>query len=288
MVDVTISLTGANGDSITFDTMNYILEQGVSGFGRAPVKVRIDEAASDGGVFRFSKRGIREIDLPVMIVGTDRNDVETKSRRLARILDDSSGTGTIITVTYANGDSWFIEGHYVSGATSEGGENGLINFNRWVLVFQCPNPFWTRTIPVTYTVNNSGTGRGLYSPNTMVNMKVASSQILGTVSIDNTVSDVSVQPTYVLTGPFDSATITQNGVGFTYNAAVTAGNSVTVNTAAGTVVDQAGVNKYANLSTAPRFFQIPAGISQVSMTAVNSTTATMLQLNFQPRKEVVF
>jgi len=287
MADVTISLTGANGDTVTLGYGDYILESEVSGFGRPPVKVRIDENASDGGTFRYSRRSIREIDMPVMVTGSTRADVESKLRRLAKILDNSSGAGTVITVTYSTGDVWFIEGHNVSGADTKFGENGAINFARWLLVFQCPNPFWTRQAPVSISVAASSSGRGLFSPNTMVYMKVAASQVLGNVSVDNP-GDVASPPTYILTGPFDSVTITQGGVGFTYNAAVTAGNTVTVNTQTGTVVDQSGVNKYASLSAAPKFFTIPSGTSQVSMTAVNTTTATLLQLNFQPRKEVVF
>lgn len=287
MVDVTISLTGANGDTITFDYDNYILEQGVAGFGKAPVKVRIDENASDGGTFRFSRRSIREIDLPVVVTGTDRADVEVKLRRLARILDDSTGTGTMITVTYKNGEVWQIEGHNVSGATGTYGENGLLTFQRWVLVFQCPQPYWVRQQAVSYSVSAASAGRGLFDPNSMVNMKVAASQVLGTVYIDNP-GDVASQPVYVLNGPFDSATILQNGIGFSYEVPVASGKSVTINTVKGTVIDQDGVNKYANLSAAPKFFTIPTGSSQVSMTAINSTSATTLQLNFQPRKEVVF
>ena len=288
MADVTITLTGANGDTITLGYGDFILESEVSGFGRPPVKVRIDENASDGGTFRYSRRSIREIDMPVMVSGVNRTEVESKLRRLARILDDSTGIGTTITVTYASGEVWFIEGHNVSGADTKFGENGVLTFARWLLVFQCPQPYWTRQAPVSYSVAAAASGRGLLSPNTMANMKVAAAQVLGNISVDNP-GDVSAPPTYILNGPFDSVTIQNaSGVGFVYNAPVIAGNSVTINTATGTVTDQAGANKYASLSAAPKFFNIPAGTSPVLMTAVNSTTATLLQLNFQPRKEVVF
>jgi hypothetical protein len=69
---------------------------------------------------------------------------------------------------------------------------------------------------------------------------------------------------------------------------VTAGNTISVDTATGTVVDQAGVNKYASLGSAPKLFSVPAGTSAVSITATNTTSATGIQMNFQPRKEVVF
>lgn len=287
MQDITISLTGANGDTIQLGSSDYILENEVSGLGRPPIKSRIDESASDGGIFRFSRRGVREIDLPVIITGDSRSDLETKLRRLAKILDDSTGVGTTITVSYNTGETWSIEGHYVNGATSQTGDNASSVFARWVLVFQCPQPFWVRDQAVSYSARLGGSGRGLFSPNSMVNMKVASSQILGDISIENP-GDVACPARYILAGPFDSVSITSNGVGFTYQAPVAAGASITIDTQAGTVVDSTtGVNKYANLSTAPKFFSIPAGVSTIAMTAVNATTATLLQLNFQPRKEVV-
>jgi hypothetical protein len=288
MADITLSLTGANGDTVVFDNVNYLLENGASGFGRPPVSVRIDDSALDGGTFRFSRRGVREIDLPVYIFGGSRSDVETKLRRLARILDDSTGTGTVINAAYASGENWFTEGHYVNGAKTEFGENGTLTYCRWVLVFQCASPFWTRAESQSYSVGAASTaGRGLFSPNSMANMKITSSQVLGSVSVSN-VGDVPALPKWIFTGPFDSVTVASGNSSFSYNAVVTAGNTISVDTATGTVVDQAGVNKYASLGSAPKLFSVPAGTSAVSITATNTTSATGIQMNFQPRKEVVF
>jgi hypothetical protein len=288
MTDITMTLTGANGDTITFDNVNYILESDVSGFGRPPIEMRIDESALDGGMFRFSRRGIREVDMPIYILGISRADVEAKMRRLSAILDDSSGTGTIIQANYANGDEWFLEGHYSKGAESQFGESGTLTFARWLLSFRCPNPYWTRLDAQSFSVTGGGTsGRGLFSPNTMANMKVAPSQVLGALSFTNA-GDVPAPPTWIFTGPFDSVTVSSGSSQFVYNAAVTAGNTITVNCAKGTVIDQAGVNKYASLSAAPKLFSIQPGSTSVNISAVNTTSASQIQLNFQPRKEVVF
>lgn len=70
MVNVTLSLVGANGDEIVFtDAGDFVLTTGLSGMGIPSTSVRIDDSASDGGVWRFSKRGIREMDLPVVVLG---------------------------------------------------------------------------------------------------------------------------------------------------------------------------------------------------------------------------
>jgi hypothetical protein len=293
-MDITISLTGANGDTVTFDNVNYILENGVSGFGRPPVKVRIDENATDGGTFRYSRRATREIDLPMYVLGATRDEVEQKLRRLSELLDSSSGS-TTISATYSSGQTWTIAGYNTAGASHVYGDGALQTFARLVLVFQCPQPFWTLTSAVTFSLGVPSTsGRGLFgSGNTLSAMKITSGQVLGQMRIENPDGDVPSPATWVLTGPFDVATITNaSGVGFTLNAPTTSGNFITIDTNAGTVVDQAGANKYASLASAPKFFNIPPNSSLATVNLTGSTntptTVTRAQLTFQPRKEVVF
>jgi len=294
-MDITISLTGANGDTITFDNVNYILENGVSGFGRPPVKIRIDENATDGGTFRYSRRATREIDMPIYVLGTSRDDVERKLRRLSELLDSSSGSPTTISAAYDSGQTWTISGYNTAGGSHVYGDNALQTFARLVLVFQCPQPFWSLTSAVTFSIGVPSTsGRGLFgSGNTISAMKITSGQVLGQLRIENPDGDVPSPPTWVLTGPFDVATITNaSGVGFTLNAPTTSGNFITIDANAGTVVDQAGANKYASLAAAPKFFSIPANLSLATVNLTGSTntptTVTRAQLTFQPRKEVVF
>ena len=120
MVNVNYSLVGANGDEITFDYSEFILNQNFVGFGIPPAQVRIENSAGDGGVFRHSKRGVRDVDLPITVLGTDRNDVQTKLRRLSRLLQDTSGP-TKIKATYSSGESLTLDAHYVGGAESQWG-----------------------------------------------------------------------------------------------------------------------------------------------------------------------
>lgn len=295
MANYVVSLTGPNGDTITFDDSVYILERGLAGFGRPPMRLRTDLSASDGGVFRFQRRDMREIDMPITVSGVDRADVEANLRRLQRVLDNSSGTGTTLKVSNPEGGTWSIVGYFVSGANTVFGEDATQAFARWVIVLRCPNPFWTSSQVVNYSVSVASTsGRGLFNPNSLVNMKVTSSQVFGSITVDNPLGDVPSYPTWKLVGPFSSAAITLNGVGFTYTPAspVTAGNFVIVNTEAATIVDQSAANAYSGLTTAPKFFQIPSGSSTISVLLTGSgggtpTSATTALLSFSPRKEVI-
>lgn len=286
MVNVTLSLVGANGDEIVFtDAGDYVLTTGLSGMGIPSTSVRIDDSASDGGVWRFSKRGIREMDLPVVVFGTDRVTVESNLRRLSNLLHDKSG-GTVLRASYSTGEVWELtQGHYVAGAETTKGEDANVAWSRWVLSMQFANPFWIRQQAESFSVGVPGTGRSLI-PN-LAELRVTGSQAIGEIEIEN-LGDVEAYPVWSFQGPADSVSVTsQNGLSFEYAAPIATGSTITVNTAAGTVVDELGVNQYANLAVAPKLFTLPAGSSSVTVEAVGADANTLISLYYQPRKEVV-
>lgn len=283
-VDISISLTGANGDTITFDDSTYILMQGASGFGVPTTSLRISESASDGGVFRATKRGIREFDLPVAVIGSDRGDVETKLRRLSNLLRNVNGA-TTMTASYSDGTAYSIQVYYAGGADATRGSDANLYFARWVLNLQAPSPFWTSSAASTITVQQSGIGRGMLPK--LSRLQLTGNQAIGTVVVNNTAGDVPSFPVWKLYGPMDNASIYVGTTGFTYNATIAAGEVITIDTAKKTVVDSAGTNKYANLSSAPKFFSLPPGTTSVSVLGNNTTTASKIALSYYPRREVI-
>lgn len=286
MVNVTLSLVGANGDEVIFtDAGDYVLTAGLSGMGIPSTTVRIDDSASDGGVWRFSKRGIREMDLPVVVFGTDRIAVESNLRRLSNLLHDKSG-GTVLRATYSTGEVWELtQGHYVAGAETVKGEDANVAWSRWVMTMQFANPFWIRQQAESFSVGVPGTGRSLIPD--LAELSVTGSQAIGEIDIEN-LGDVEAYPVWTFQGPADSVSVTsQSGLSFEYAAAIALGSTITVNTAAGTVVDESGVNQYANLAVAPKLFTLPAGNTAVTVEAVGADSNTLISLYYQPRKEVV-
>lgn len=284
-----VSMTGANGDTITFqDAGDFTITSGIAGLNIPATKLRIDGSAGDGGLFRFTKRDVRLIDVPVLITGTDRADVETKLRRLAAMTQNKTA-GTTISVAYPTGETWQIVGYYAGGAEGiGGGESSNSAFVNWVLSFHCPMPFWTRTTSETFTVRTGATGRGLLETTSLSNLRVASAQAIGTLHVQST-GDVDSYPVWQLVGPMDSCTATRasDGASWAYMSPIAAGSTVTIDTFAGTVVDNTGANKYSNLGASPKLFTVPAGISDISVVAPGSTSATQITLAYQPRKEVV-
>lgn len=286
MVNVVLSLVGSNGDVIVFNNeSDYVLTDGLSGIGIPDTQVRFADSASDGALWRFSKRGIREVDLPLIIFGASRSSLESNLIRLSNLLQDRKGA-TKLRASYSNGEVWELhDGHYVTGAQTSLSANGAADWTRWVITMQFANPFWIRQRSEAFSLGTGGSNRSLIP--TLAEMAIVGSQVIGDITVEN-VGDVDAYPVWKIRGPVDSVTITsEEGLSFSYDAVIPLGSEITIDTARGTVTDESGVNKYSNLAPSPKLFTLPAGTSEVSIEAVGSDQDTLVSLNYQPRKEVV-
>lgn len=284
MVDVTISLIGSNGDEIELaDDGDFVLRTGVTGFGIPATNVRIDESAGPGGTWRFSKRGVRDLDLPLTIFGTTRDDVETKLRRVARLLQDGQGA-TKIVANYSDNTSVYLNAHYVGGAETQFGSDANSFFCNWAIQMQAPQPFWESEQSESFSITTGNTGRGLLPQ--LTKLKLTSSQTLGVVSVNN-VGDVNIQPIWTVRGPVNELVISNGTQSFGLNSPVATGSTITIDTGKGTVVDDSGTNLYSKLNPAPKLFGLPPGTTSVSVNGVDATPETRITCYYSPRYEVV-
>lgn len=286
MAKVTLSLVGADGDEIVFtENGDYVMTSGLSGIGIPNTVVRIDDSSSDGGTWRFTKRGVRELDIPVVIFGATRDDVETNLRRLANLLHDRNG-GTTLRASYDTGEIWELpNGHYVAGAESVRGDDSGLYWCRWVLSMQFATPFWIRQKADQLALGAGTTGRSLIPD--LAELRVSSSQAIGNLSIENT-GDVEAFPVWQFQGPMDSVVVqSADGSSFSYDVPILLGQTITIDTSSGTVVDATGANKYANLGASPKLFPFPAGISQNGIAALGTDANSKITVYWQPRKEVI-
>lgn len=284
MVSISYTLRGSNGEQITFDNSHYVLNPGMTGFGIAPTQVRIDPSAGIGGVFRHSRRGVRDLDLPITVLGTSHADVQTKLRKLARITQDRRGPMTL-RATYSNGQQLFIDLHYVGGAEGQWGEGaGGLTWAQWVLSCQAPKPFWESLSKQTIALTGGGTGRGLLPQ--LTKLKVSSSQALGDVTI-NSNADVEVFPVWTIEGPVDDFTVSNGTQSFTIAGSIGVGETITVDTEKKTVVDENGDNKYDRLGPAPKLFPFQPGETVIEITGSNADDNTVITAEYALRFEVV-
>jgi phage-related protein len=285
MVNIQISLTGANGDTIELNNEDYVLQTGVRGFGIPNAVLRIDKSAGNGGVYRFSKRDIRELDLPIVVLSNGGN-LEEKLRRLANVLKSA----VTITASYDDGDAYELVAYYNGGAETQFGSNASNDFAVWALTMQAPQPFWTSKSPKQFSVSASSGTKGLLAApsgvSSLSRLLVKTDQALGLVNVEN-IGDVEAPIVWQIKGPSTNVAITLNGVGFEYTETITSSDTITIDSEKGTVVNQSGVNKYSYLSTAPKLFSVPSGNSVISITATGADSNTKISGFFKPRREVI-
>jgi hypothetical protein len=282
---LSMTLTGTNADTISFDDENYVVEVGTRGFGIPSPILRIDPSASNGGTFRFSKRDVREINLPIAILGASQTETEAKLRRLSNILRDKA----VLSVTYENGEVWTLDVYLAGGGETQFGSTGNDYFCQWDLALQAPQPFWQSTDPFSISIISDTTTRGLLAgdaPKSLAFLRVKTSQAFGTVTVSND-GDVDAPAVWIITGPSTLTTITLDGVGFTFEDALTSVETITIDCEAGTVKDQDGVNRYAGLGSAPKLFAIPPGNATLTVTVTGATSNTRVQGYFSRRREVL-
>lgn len=276
-------ITGANGDTITFDYESYVLNPSLLGLGIPPTSVRIDESSRSGGVWRNTRRAVRNVDLPVTVVGSSASDVETKLRRLSRLTQDTLGP-TVLTALRDSGDLT-LELHYTGGAElSYGGDSGGDQWARLVLSFQAPQPFWESATEQSFSVTAGDTGRGLLPQ--LSKLRLSSSQSLGIIDVDNT-SDVNVYPIYEVAGPITGLTVSNGTDSWGFNTTIAEGDAVEVDTEAGTVTGVDGANLYSILSPAPKLFFFPPGETTITIEGTSTNLNTRVTCRYNLRYEVV-
>jgi hypothetical protein len=285
MVTLNYAIQGSNGDTISLDGLTgFYLTSGFRGVGIPPTDVRISNSAGDGGTWRSTRRGVRDLDLPVTVIGTDRGDVESKLRRLASALSDRYGTPMLLA-KYSDGTSYQIEVHYTGGGETQFGSDAGDTFARWLITLQAPDPFWTSQQAVSFSLGYDAATRGLL-PN-LSQLQVKTDSVIGSFTIENP-GDVDAYPVWSIQGKSTLLSLSLNGVGFTYTENMAAGTAKrTINTRTASVVDPSGTNLYANLGTAPKLFAMPPGSSSISLSIAGADATTGFAGYFQPRREVL-
>jgi hypothetical protein len=277
------SLTGANGDVIVFDNSVFVLNPLLTGLGIPPTEVRIDESARAGGIHRNTKRGVRNIDLPVTVLGSSPTVVEQNLRRLARLTQDDRGPTRLTAIRPAG--NLVMELHYTGGAELQYGKDDAgKTWAKTLLSFQAPQPFWQSAIQQSFTITAGQTGRGLLPK--LTKLRVSSATTLGIVAVNNT-GDVPVFPVYTVRGPIDNFFVRGGRLSFGFNAAVNDGETITVNTEKGTVVADNGANRYSLLLPFPKFFPLGTGESTLEIQGDNTSLSTFVGVSYNQRFEVV-
>lgn len=281
-----------NGDSILLNNYlpeDYFKEVGRRGFGIAPTKHKFIEGVGPGARHVKSKRMSRPMDLPLVILGTDEQNLEDKMRRLARLLQDDVNQPVLIAENPDTGLRLWTNVVYDGGADPVyGSDTDSKSWARWTLSLISGSPYWTEADPTEYTLSATSGATVSFLPN-LSRLQLSSTQSAELFTVQND-GDVATPALWRIFGPVSGFVATRIGDGksFSYNAAIAAGQSIIIDTAKKTVVDAAGVNKYINLGNSPKLFDIPRDESKVSMELIGASGAAQAQLLFYKRRELVF
>ncbi len=266
----------------------FVKLAGRTGFGVAPTTLVTVAGAIGGSKWRRTRRGQRVIDIPIGIFGANRADVEEKLRLLVATLSAGTTTCRLVATYPDTAQRVYTEVHYSGGINPQYGTDADTEgqeFCKILLTLVAPRPYWTEEKPVSYAIAAPNAGRGLLPA--LQKLQVSSSQALGTLIVENP-GDVSAFPVWSITGPGSGFTLSSQGYQLVYEAAVADGEVVTVNSVTKKVTSSLTGNVFTNLATAPKFFPIPKGDTEVTAEVPDSTASTRVTMYFNPCRELVY
>lgn len=265
----------------------FVLGSSTAGLGVAQKVPRLTRGAGSGASYRGGRTDTRLMDLDVFFSASDRDGMQSLFRRLsAAVLPREGRSLPRLVVEYPNGSAVEMPFVYLSGL--EGAESVLDTSGRFLISVECPDPFWTARDALQFAVSADTSGTPFL--NDLSQLPVTSSNAIGSLTVLNA-GDVPADLTVILSGPSTGATtILVNGVGYVFSTALGSAEVVTVTRGplGVTVVDQAGVNRYADLAAAPKFPQLNPGVNTVAVTMVGATSASRISGNYKARFEGVY
>lgn len=302
-----ISLASAGG-SITLDgSAGATARLKVQGTGAAPVQVQWFEGAGNGKSFRGGRTLGRTFTMPIKVYA-DQYDNASAAR--AQVRARAALVGRILALPNApvrvtldldagspDGDRWFADMVKVGGGDWDwAADTDGRSFLMQTYTMEAGDPYWTSEDQDSKVITPAGVGIGLLGPGvSLAQLRVASTSGLGEVDILNT-GEVEAYPVWRIEAPFEAfSLVSQYGETLEWSATkagIVGGAKATgwieVNTQYGTVVDEAGVNRYKGLEDAPSFWSVRPGTTAADILMTAASGASRITLVWNVRREILF
>lgn len=265
-------------NSILSNGYGYQALAGLTGLGLPPVTVQWAEGAGDGAQYRSRRVRSRDIDIPLDFVGIDRNELKTLLSRLAKVL---SAEATLV-IEEPDGTEWYAKVARTGGGGIVYGEDTTGQSDlQMVLTLRAGDPYFTSVEVNSVGVQSTTSGPFLTN---MVELTVSPSQAAGQVVVENT-GDAEAYPIWTVTGPGNTfKAISPTGETLRWNGTLLAGETLTLDTRTGTVIDGTSANRYADLASAPRFWTLPPGVTYSEASLLGTTSASKITCAWRTRK----
>ncbi|MFJ6183770.1 phage tail family protein [Streptomyces sp. NPDC092295] len=261
--------------------LGYQAKVGVTGLGLPPVSVQWLEGAGDGAIYRRRRVLARDIDIPLEILARDRGHLQELLSRLALAL---AGQCTL-TLLDDDGTRWTTDVHRVGGGDYAYGTNttGEREFET-VITFRAGDPYLTSSEAETRSVGGTTAASWLSG---IASLPVSASQAIGEIQLANS-GDAEAYPIWEVIGPGQNfEAVSPTGERLAWSGTLGVDDRLIIDTRKGTVVDQSGANRYAELEEAPRFWTVKPGVSTATAQLIEINSASKITCSWRPRKWMV-
>lgn len=264
------------------DAKNWWTLDSVTGLGIAPVSIVSDDDPAGGVIVRAVQPRPRNITWPIRMMGVDHMAFLANWRHVAGKLAQTRRLGPgRLRIARPDGTAREIFAYYQTGFDGEPGQVWWYDTDA-VSLF-CPDPFWQAVDPITYERESS-------APVDFLDPypSVSSGQVIGEPTMMLNPGDAEAWPTWVITGPMDSITASNNtlGMSFTLTFELDPGEQIRMTTRPLDVVGPAGENLAGALDwpDADPWYLDP-GLNEVEFVVAGADPDTRVVLSFHPRYE---
>lgn len=284
---VTISRGGESlrlGSYVTDD--GYLLKQGVTGIGIAPVEHELSAVSSGhGSLLRHTRLTDREVFLPVFVYGDTYEQVDKRRDTLFSILDPVKGPVRVsIQSRTRNSEIRWVDAVYSDGLDGDYGEDFRGYYQHFGVTLKVPSAFWSAD-PVSRLFQlDPGKKPFLSKTSPFFPVILYSSSIAGRFNIQIK-GDKPVYPVFTVTGPGTDLKIQAGGKKIHFQGDIEIGRRITFDTAAGDVYDDENQDGqlWDRVSLDSDFFQLEPGSNTVTVSFTGATEQSLLELTYKPQ-----
>ena len=270
---------------------NYLAVIGPTGlYGVPSTIVTQDIPMQPGTTEKYVQLLPRQPAIPLIITANTEADLDTARRALKYAMQPNRGVGKL-RHTANDGTVRDLNCRLASGFEGdESAQNRAPGMIALSLQFFAADPYWydTNYIQQVFSV---AAGSPFFGPaNALLPVNLSPSGIAGSASVENT-GEAIAWPRWILSGPMTAATFTNTTTGdvLTVTATLTAGQSLTIDTAPGqkTVLREDGSKHFEYVSATSTLWSLAVGVNAIAVNVTGSGAGTLLTLQYKQRYEAV-
>jgi hypothetical protein len=275
-----ITWLSAAGDELilTDESQGYLHTDGDRlGFGKAAVATQYDELATGGSKLRHRRRLSRTLAWTQHVLADTQAEMSERWDRLVAAFDHPDDKPGRLTITRFDGRARYVDARYVDGLEDE--PRAFLDHTTTVRVLAA-DPYFYAVDPGVFDLQVAPLFYTFYP---FYPLTVAPSQLDGSIDVTNP-GDADADVVLRITGPAQAPTVRNETTGqeFRLTRSLLAGQVITVDAAAKTVVDDGGASwrRYVAFPGST-LWGLARGVNRIRVITSGATAATRVQGTFR-------